>query len=147
MSILSSIRISASGLTAQRLRLDLIASNLANMDTTRTPAGGPYRRQQAVFSPIARAVPFRSLLSGGANVTPGQGVQVVAIQQDTRPPRLVYEPDHPDADAQGMVAYPNINLVTEMVDMMGASRAYEAGVTALNTAKNMASRALDILRA
>ncbi len=147
MSILSSLRASASALTAQRLRLDLIANNIANMDTTRTPAGGPYRRQRPVFEPGAGAMPFRALLPGGGPQSAGQGVRVVAIEPDPRPPRLVYDPGHPDANAEGMVAYPDINLVTEMVDMIGASRAYEASVTVFNAAKTMAMRAIDILKA
>lgn len=131
MGLVRSIAISASGLTAERLRLDLISNNLANANTTRTPQGGPFRRQMAVFAP-------------GPG---GSGVRVARIVEDPAPPRFVYDPRHPDAGADGMVAYPNVNPVTEMVDLIAATRAYEANVTALNAAKDMALRALEIGRA
>lgn len=136
MSLFRSFDISASGLTAQRLRMDLLSNNLANVNTTRTESGGPYRRQMPVFA--ARAAFHR----------PGQvgGVRVVGITKDDAPPRLVYEPGHPDAGVDGYVRMPNVNVVTEMVDMMSASRAYEANLAAINAAKGMALKALEIGR-
>lgn len=142
MELLPALEISASGLTAERLRLDLIASNLANINTTRTPRGGPYRRQVAIF-----AERLRDTLRRGEGLLPGEGVRVVAIAEDNTPPRMVYDPSHPDADARGYVALPNINVVNEMIDMITAARAYEANVTVLNAAKAMALKALEIGRA
>lgn len=134
MGLMSTLRVSSSGLSAERLRMDLIADNLANANTTRTPDGQPYRRKVAIFQPIT---PTPSM--------PG-GVRVVQIAEETTPPRLVYEPGHPDADANGYVAYPNVDIVHEMVDMITASRAYEANIQAFNAAKNMFLRTLDIGR-
>ncbi|MFN7161749.1 MAG: flagellar basal body rod protein FlgC [Fimbriimonadales bacterium] len=134
MGLISTLRVSSSGLSAERLRMDLIADNLANANTTRTPEGQPYRRKVAVFQPIA---PTPTM--------PG-GVRVVQIVADNTPPRMVYEPGHPDADANGYVAYPNVDIVHEMVDLITASRAYEANIQAFNAAKNMLLRTLDIGR-
>jgi flagellar basal-body rod protein FlgC len=145
MSLFNSLRISASGLTAERLRLDVIADNLANVNTTRTAAGGPYRRKVAVLE--ERPVGFADLLGiQNALMTGRGGVRVAAIAEDTSPPQRVYNPGHPDADADGYVLMPNVNVVTEMVDMITATRAYEANVTAMNAAKQMALRTLDIGR-
>jgi flagellar basal-body rod protein FlgC len=121
------VDISGSALSAQRQRMDIIAQNIANAETTRTPQGGPYRRQQVVFA-----------------LDDQGGVEVTQVVEDPRPPRLVYQPGHPDADAAGYVALPNVNLVEEMVDMISAMRSYEANVTAVNAAKTMAQRALDL---
>ncbi len=132
-----SFDISASGLTAQRLRMDTIANNLANVNTTRTERGGPYRRQMPVFQ--ARDS-FAQTVAGLG------GVRVIQIAEDTDPPRLVYDPAHPDADVNGYVHMPNVNVVTEMVDMISASRAYEANIAAMNAAKSMAMKALEIGR-
>jgi flagellar basal-body rod protein FlgC len=129
---MDSFDISASGLSAQRARLDVIASNLANVETTRTPGGGPYRRLLPVFASRTR--------------NPG-GVAVVGIAVDPRDPRRVYQPGHPDADPDGFVAYPNVNIVEEMVDLVSATRSYEANAAAYNAAKTMAQRALDLGRA
>jgi flagellar basal-body rod protein FlgC len=134
MGLISTLRVSASGLSAERLRMDLIADNLANANTTRTPDGQPYRRKVAIFAPIAPTPHM-----------PG-GVRVVQIAQDPSPPRMVYDPSHPDADANGYVAYPNVDIVHEMVDMITASRAYEANIQAFNAAKDMFLRTLDIGR-
>ncbi len=139
MSIFNSLRISASGLTAERLRLDVIADNLANVNTTRTATGGPYRRKVAILE--ERSTGFADLLATGRG-----GVRVAAIAEDTSPPQRVYNPGHPDADADGYVLMPNVNVVTEMVEMITATRAYEANVTAMNAAKQMALRTLDIGR-
>jgi len=122
-----SIDLSATALSAQRQRMDVIAQNIANAETTRTPEGGPYRRQQVVFT-----------------LDDAGGVEVTEVVEDPRPPRLVYQPGHPDADAAGYVALPNVNLVEEMVDMISAMRSYEANVTAISAAKTMDQRALDL---
>ncbi|MHB8926056.1 MAG: flagellar basal body rod protein FlgC [Bacillota bacterium] len=157
MRLFSAMDTSASGLTAQRLRLDLIAANLANANTTRTEQGGPYRRQVAILTPRGGPNLFSGFLGaaqgqqggGGSGQAGGAaaGVRVVAVVEDQTPPKLKYDPSHPDADENGYVRLPNVNVVTEMVDMMEATRAYEANVTAINAAKTMALRALDIGRA
>lgn len=140
--MLKSFSISASGMTAERLRMDTIANNLANAETTRTAEGGPYRRQVPVFaSRLATSMERRSDAAFR-----GMGVRVVRIDNSDAPPRLVYDPHHPDADDAGYVAMPDVNVPREMVDLISASRAYEANITAFNTAKNMAMRALDIGR-
>jgi len=127
------IDVSASGLAAQRQRLEVIAQNIANAETTRTPEGGPYRRQTIVFS--------EALDSAG-----NSGVEVAGVLADPGPGRKVHEPGHPDADAEGYVELPNVSAVEEMVDMIGATRAYEANITALNATKSMIRKALDIGR-
>ena len=147
MSVLNSLRTAGSALTAQRLRMDVTSSNIANAEATRTPEGGPYKREQVVFSPIRQD--FQSYLqplSLRQDPTANGGVAVAAIQQDDTPPKMLYEPAHPDADQDGYVAYPNVDLVTEMTDLLSASRAYEANVTVINVAKNMAQKALDLGR-
>ncbi|GAW92914.1 flagellar basal body rod protein FlgC [Calderihabitans maritimus] len=141
MRIFQSMAISASGLTAERLRMDIISSNIANINTTRTEEGGPYRRKLPVF-----AEKLDKSIQSGNNRFRGRGVKVVEIAEDQSPPRLVYDPGHPDANEEGYVAMPNINIITEMVDMITATRAYEANVTALNAAKSMALKALEIGR-
>ncbi len=154
MSILTGINTSGSALTAQRLRMDVIANNIANAETSQ-PAGAPgYKRQAVVFSPIPAAspssgAPFQvsfSPLRGALRSGPDEGVQVDAIIEDEAPPRMVYDPGHPDADANGYVAYPDIDIITEMTDIMSATRAYEANVTAINAAKSMAVKAMEIGR-
>src|SRR5262249_40065033 len=145
------ISISASGLTAQRLCMDTVANNVANAETTRTPEGGAYRRQQVVFTPRVVGQPLFSLLlqgQGPAALMPTEeGVQVAQVIDDQSPTRLVYQPGSPDADQQGYVEYPNVNVVTEMTDMISAIRSYEANVTVLNAAKAMVCIAIDIARA
>src|SRR5262245_27938867 len=133
IDLFTAIDVSASGLAAQRTRMNVASANLANVSTTRTEDGGPYRRKDVVLG----AEPS---FDGEAI----SGVEVKEIREDTSPPRLEYDPGHPDADANGYVAYPNVNVVEEMVDMITASRAYEAGVTALSTAVDMAERAISI---
>ena len=129
----SLVDIPASALTAERLRMDVVSNNIANVDTTRTPTGGPYRRRFVVFEPILdEDVP--------------RGVRVSAVLADNSPPRLVYDPSHPDANAAGYVAYPNIDIVTEMVDLMGATRAYEANSVSLSMARSMYLKTLEIGR-
>lgn len=146
MSALTVLRIAGSALTAQRLRMDVTSSNIANAETTSTPEGGPFRRASVVFSPL-RPSPITGGLSAGS--APGAlrgGVQVRAIVRDSTPARQVHDPRHPDANQDGNVAYPNVDLITETADMLAASRAYEANVTVINVAKSMAQRALDIGR-
>ncbi|MFY9393084.1 MAG: flagellar basal body rod protein FlgC [Halanaerobiales bacterium] len=142
----SSFNISASGRTAQRLRMDIIADNIANVETTRTAEGTPYRRKLAVFQE-KQVTSFRELLKKNkGDATARDGVQVAGIVEDPTPFKMIYNPGHPDADAEGYVAMPNVDIVSEMVDMISASRAYEANITVLNTSKNMAMRALEIGR-
>ena len=143
MSIFGAIDASASGMTAERLRLDVISNNIANVNTTRTTTGGPYRRQFVVFEPRQGDASFPRTSGGQVQLN---GVRVSGIKQDDSPLRMIYEPGHPDADADGYVKMPNINIITEMVDMMTASRAYEANVTAVNVAKSMMMKALEIGR-
>ena len=135
-SLFGSLGISGSGMTAERMRMDVIAENLANADTTRTENGTPYRRKEVVLQ-SASGNSFQNVLDG---------VQVAGIVDDPTPMRRVYEPGHPDADAQGYVTLPNVDPVTEMTDLITASRGYEANVTAMNDAKQMFSKSLDILR-
>jgi flagellar basal-body rod protein FlgC len=142
LGVFSALEISASGLGAERIRMNTIASNLANVHTTRTPEGGPFRRLDPVFEAVGLNdinEPF-SAESGVARVN------VAGIQADTRPGTLVYEPGHPDANAQGYVEYPNVNAVEEMVNMITASRAYEAGITSIESVKQMARSALGIAK-
>jgi flagellar basal-body rod protein FlgC len=148
MGIFDAIDISASGLTAERLRMDVIANNIANVNTTRTAEGGPYRRQRLIFTPRNNDVIFTIPFSGG-NIKQfvGKGVKVLGIEKDNSPLKLVYDPGHPDANKQGYVAYPNVNIVNEMVDMITATRAYEANVSVIRSEKNIVMKALEIGRA
>ncbi|MBV9849613.1 MAG: flagellar basal body rod protein FlgC [Armatimonadetes bacterium] len=146
MGFMDSLSISASGMTAERLRMDVIANNLANVNTTRTPGGGPFRREQVVLSPAGGSFGDALAAATGDSESGLKGVQVTAIVPDTSPFKRVYEPGHPDADAQGYVSMPNIDTVTEMVDMMGATRAYEANVAAVDAIKSMAEKAIEIGR-
>lgn len=148
MRVFNSFEISGSGLTAQRLRMDVVANNIANVNTTRTAEGGAYKRQRVVFEPRREEAQFLLPLASEAKRRQqlAQGVRVVAVSADPSPARQVYDPGHPDANAQGYVAMPNITLVNEMVDMISATRAYEANIAALNSAKSMAAKALEIGR-
>jgi flagellar basal-body rod protein FlgC len=129
MDFFTSLDVSASALTAERTRMNLISNNLANANSTRTAEGGPYKRKDAVFATQQTGQSFNEKLEkatkGGV---PPQGVQVVEIVEDQRPPRMQFDPNHPDADPQGYVALPNVNVVEEMADMIAATRAYEANV-------------------
>ena len=143
MGMFGAIDASASGLTAERLRMDVISNNIANVNTTRTTEGGPYRRQMVVFqSRENQQASFSKILAQQTEV--GAGVRVTGIIKDNSPLRRIYEPNHPDADRDGYVDMPNINVVAEMVDMISATRSYEANVTAINSAKSMAAKALEI---
>jgi flagellar basal-body rod protein FlgC len=147
MGLFGSLDISASALSAERLRMDVTAENLANAQSTRTASGGPYRRKEVVTEAtgdngFAGAL-ASARASGGA---PQGGVRVSGIVEDQTPNRLVYDPSHPDANAQGYVSMPNVNPVTEMVDLISASRSYEANVTAMQTSKQMFTKTLYLLR-
>ncbi|MBP2658452.1 MAG: flagellar basal-body rod protein FlgC [Firmicutes bacterium] len=144
MGMFGAIDAAASGLTAERLRMDVISNNIANVNTTRTSQGGAYRRQMVVFSPRENQATFSQVLSEKLGTDVGNGVRVVGITEDTSAARLIYDPAHPDANQDGYVEMPNVNVVSEMVDMITATRAYEANVTTINTAKNMALKALEI---
>jgi flagellar basal-body rod protein FlgC len=143
MDFFSSMDISASALTAERTRMNLISSNLANANSTRTAEGGPYRRKDAVFTATPAPGSFGAALG---RATDARRVEVSQISEDQNPPRLQYEPNHPDANAEGYVAYPNVNVVEEMADMISASRSYEANVTAVQAAKSMALKTLELGR-
>lgn len=143
MDFFSSMRISATGMNAQQARMNTISSNLANAETTESEEGGPYKRRDPIFTAVADRENFGEVLQGTLDQH-AEGVQVTDIQEDTKAPRMVYNPKHPHANAQGYVAMPNVNPVEEMANMISASRSYEANVTALNAAKSMALKALDI---
>ena len=148
MGLFDSFNISASALTAQRLRMDVISQNIANVNTTRTEDGTPYRRKTIVFQEKEGDVPFSQYLSEESRTRylSGGGVRVTGIVEDPSPFREVYDPGHPDADENGIVRMPNVEVISEMVNMISATRAYEANVTALNASKSMALKALEIGR-
>lgn len=144
MGFFRSLDISASGLTAQRLRMDIISENLANISTTRTAAGGPYRRRYTVMEQSGSPSFSSALQSAMDSGYTGAGVRVSAIKEDQSEFKMVYDPSNPDAGADGYVRMPNVNVETELVDMIGANRAFEANVTAMNALKSMAIKALEI---
>ena len=146
MGLMNSLRISASALAAQRLRMDLIANNVANTNTTNGPDEAPYQRQSAVFRERSAQRPFGDFLGRARDASPAGGVEVSSIHVDTAAPREIFDPTHPDANADGYVLMPNIDIVTEMTDLAGAVRAYEATVTVLNATKALALNALNIGR-
>ncbi len=145
MDFFSSMRVSASGLDAQTKRMNTISSNIANSETTQTEEGGPYKRKDAVFAAVTDRESFGEILANKMDEEV-QGVVVQEVVQDQSPPRMVYNPSHPHANADGYVAMPNVNPVEEMANMISAQRSYEANITALNSAKNMAAKALEIGR-
>lgn len=161
MSLFGPIEISASGLTAERARMDVIAENLANANTTRAANGGPYQRKAVTLQEVplkfsdaltsaqasasSRPSATAGISSSASHAAPG-GVEVASVTADGAPGRRILDPEHPDADAQGFVTLPNVNPVTEMVDLVSASRSYEANATALQTAKQMFQRTFEILR-
>ena len=138
MRIFESMEVAGSALTAHRLWMDTISSNLANINTTRTLAGGPYKRRVPVFAEMVDKT-----IGGYQDIG---GVRVLKIEENQTPPRLVYQPEHPDANADGYVAFPNVNLVREMTDMLVASRAYEANLSVATSARDMWNGALEVLR-
>ena len=152
MGMFDGFNIAATGLSAQRLRMDLISNNIANATTTRTPEGGAYRRHRAIFAPVNIRPFYKSpLVPDRIEHGTGRGVRVIKIEEDKSPLRLVYDPHHPDAikigPKKGYVEMPNVNVVTEMTDMISASRSYEANVMMVNNAKSMFNKALEIGRA
>jgi flagellar basal-body rod protein FlgC len=151
MGIFTAMNIASSGLTAQRLRMDVISNNIANATTTRTTDGGPFRRKRVVLRPRNDDLEFRTrLLPQALWRGLGEGVRAIKIEEDQSPSRLVYDPTHPDAiqtgPQKGYVKFPNVNIVTEMVDMISASRAYEANVTIIQNSSQMFMRGLEIGR-
>jgi len=143
MDFFTAMNTSSSALTAERTRMNLISSNLANINTTRTPEGGPYKRKDAVFAATPVTDGFGRALDGVAGKHLRE-VSVAEIVEDKNPPRMQYDPSHPDADPQGYVAMPNINVVEEMADMITATRVYEANVMSAQAAKSMALKTLEI---
>jgi flagellar basal-body rod protein FlgC len=145
MSLFHSLSVSASGMSAQRARTELLAQNIANSETTRTADGGPYRRQDIVFQSQSVTSPFASAFQNAAdaNLT---GVGVSEVLLDSKDPILRYLPGHPDADDKGYVAFPNFSPIEEMVDLSNASRSFGANVTAMNAVKDMISKSIDLLR-
>ena len=145
MSLFSSFDINASGMTAQRYRMDIISQNVANANTTRTSDGTPYRRKSVIFAEKSGGVTFSNVLGNAANKYHGKGVKVVSTFEDYSTDLVkAYDPSHPDADADGYVYYPNVNVVTEMTNLIDASRSYEANATAFSASKNMAMKGLEM---
>jgi flagellar basal-body rod protein FlgC len=143
MSLFGSLSVSASGMDAQRARAEVLAENLANSETTRTASGGPYRRKDVLFESSAVDSPFAGEFQSALE---GQGVRVAGVVVDQRDPEKRYMPGHPDADVDGYVAFPHINPAEDMVDLMNASRGYQANVAAISAVKDMIQRSLDILK-
>ena len=142
MSLFSSMQVSASGMAAQRTRAEYLVENMANAETTRTPEGGPYRRKDVVFTTEIQSSPFAAVFQNEL----ATGVRVADVLQDSREPERRYMPGHPDAGADGYVAFPRMNPAEEMVDLMNASRGYQANVSAMTAVKDMINRSLDLLR-
>lgn len=147
MGYFGALDIGASALTAQRLRMDTISQNIANANTTRTENGTPYRRRLVVFEEKSQGMPFSEYLTASSRDRfVGKGVKVSKIVEDSSPLKRIYDPGNPDADAEGYVEMPNVDIITEMVNMISATRAYEANVTSINMTKSMALKALEIGR-
>jgi len=144
MSLFSALSVGASGMAAQRARAELLVENLANAETTRTPEGGPYRRKDAVFESTPVESPFSSVF--GEEMNAPNGVTVASVVTDTREPERRYMPGHPAADANGYVAFPRVNPAEDMVDLLDASRGYEANVAAIGAVKDMIQRSIDLLK-
>lgn len=144
MDFFSAMQISSSALSAERTRMNLISSNIANANSTKTADGGPYKRKDAIFAASPAAEKFQAAMDRMRRGGSPAGVQVTQIIEDQNPPRLQYDPTHPDANPQGYVALPNVNVVEEMADMIAATRAYEANVTAVQAAKSMALKTLEL---
>jgi flagellar basal-body rod protein FlgC len=142
MSLFSSLQVSSSGMSAQRTRAELLVENMANSETTRTPEGGPYRRKDVVFSTEPQVSPFSAVFQNEI----GTGVAVADVIQDTSAPERRYMPGHPDADATGYVAFPKMNPAEDMVDLLSASRSYQANIAAISSVKDMIARSIDIMR-
>jgi flagellar basal-body rod protein FlgC len=145
MSMFSALEISGAAMGAERQRAEVVATNMANAETTRTPSGGPFRRKEVVFSGATNS-PFQLMLAGFRRLTGRSAVHVSKVVNDPSPPVMRYEPGHPDADKTGYVAYPAINPIEEMVDLMGAARAYQLNAAAISATKQMIQGAMDILK-
>ncbi|KUJ95961.1 MAG: flagellar basal-body rod protein FlgC [Desulfonauticus sp.] len=145
MDLLTALEIGASGLSAERTHLNVISMNLANVKTTRTPEGGPYRRKTVLFKTAPVDTPFAQVMASALD-REVEGVKVTAVVDDKRPFKRVYEPGHPDADENGYVYYPDINVVEEMANLMTTLRTYEANVSVITTVKSMYNKALEIGR-
>lgn len=145
MSLLSALSVSASGLSAQRTRAELLVENMANAETTRTPEGGPYRRKDAVFASAPQSSPFSAEFQKEMGYY-SNGVEVSDISVDSREPEKRFLPGHPDADANGYVAFPRMNPAEDMVDLMAATRGYDANVSAMSAVKDMIQRSIDLLK-
>lgn len=139
MDLMSAMKVGAAGLSAQRTRMNVVSSNLANVNTTRTPEGGPYRRKEVILAATPVENSFGKALADSVSQP-----TVVAVREDRGEFQKVYDPSHPDADAEGYVSMPNVNVMKEMVDMLSATRAYEANAAVINTVKTMAQKAIDI---
>ncbi len=142
MSLFSALQVSASGMAAQRTRAEMLVENMANAETTRTPEGGPYRRKDVVFTTDIQASPFSAVFQKEL----GEGVRVADIVVDDRPPDMRYMPGHPDADANGYVAFPKLNPAEEMVDLLNASRSYQSNIAAMSAVKDMLNKSIDLMR-
>jgi flagellar basal-body rod protein FlgC len=142
MSLFSSLQVSASGMAAERARAEIVVENMANAETTRTPEGGPYRRKDVVFSTDLQASPFSAVFQNEL----ASGVRVSDVTVDDRPPEMRYMPGHPDADANGYVAFPRMNPAEEMVDLMNASHSYQGNVAAMSAVKDMINRSIDLMK-
>jgi flagellar basal-body rod protein FlgC len=145
MSLFNSLSVSASGLTAQRQRAEVLVENIANSDTTRTAGGGPYRRQDVVFESQSVGQPFSSIFQTQLDNQP-KGVAISQIVVDQSEPDRRYMPGHPDADKDGYVSFPKVNPAEDMVDLMGAQRSYQANVSAISAVKDMINRSMDLFR-
>ena len=145
MGVFNAMNVAATGMTAKRLRMDVISENIANINTTRTEDGGAYRRKMVVFQEKS-TTSFDNVLNGYLNQYNPNGVKVTNIVEDQSDLKLVYEPDNPDADENGYVAYPNVDTVTEMTNLIDSSRAYEASATSFNAAKSIAMKGLELLK-
>lgn len=145
MSLFSTFDVNESGLTAERFRMDIISQNVANANTTRTEDGTPYRRKVVTFAERETQTPFSRVLNAARDNYSGKGVKVSTVEEDSwTDMKMVYDPSHPDADENGYVLYPNVNIVTEMTNLIDASRAYEANATAFNASKAIAMKGLEM---
>jgi len=145
-SLFGAMNISGGGMSAQRARMDIVAENIANAESTRTPGGGPYRRRQVLFQAVQPEQSFDQIFRSSFQGHEPNTVKVSAVLRDQRPFREIYNPSHPDADKNGMVKMPNVNTIEEMVDMQSASRSFEANVTTMEAAKRMFQKSLELLR-
>ena len=146
MSLFNALSVSASGMSAERTRAQILVENIANADTTRTAEGGPYRRQDVVFQSEQVDTSFSSLFSSSMAEGAGNGVGISEVVQDTSEPDRRYLPGHPDADKDGYVAFPKVNPAEDMVDLLGASRSYQANISAISAVKDMIQRSIDLFR-